>query len=61
MYLRVRKLKKEELKSGQHVIMVAEHTATGSIITKPGLLEWWDGVEWKSINIVETDDQLEPV
>lgn len=61
MYLRVRKLNKSELKTGQHVLMVAEHMANGSIVTKPGLLEWWDGIEWKSINIVETEDQMEPV
>jgi hypothetical protein len=61
MYVRIRKVKKNELVPGDENIMVAT-TKQGSIIeVGPGVMEWWDGLEWKKIPVVEENDMVDPV
>lgn len=56
MYLRIRKLDKESLETGKHVLMIAEQLSkVGAIAMKPGVLEWWDGVSWNEVKVVDQD------
>jgi len=56
MYLRLRKLETAELKPGDVSIMVAtELSIKGNISMHPARLEWWDGLEWHQVKIVEKD------
>lgn len=57
MYLRIRKLDPDELKPGDHVLMIAQHMGLGvkAITMKPGQLEWWDGLEWHKVKVVDKD------
>lgn len=61
MYVRVRKVKKNELVPGDESIMVAT-TKAGSIIeVGPGVMEWWDGLQWNKVPVVEEDNKEDPV
>jgi hypothetical protein len=55
MYLRIRKLNPDDIKEGEHVVMVAKQLKGKAISMQPGQLEWWDGLDWHEVRIVEKD------
>ncbi len=59
MYLRIRVLDPNELSTGAQVIMIAkQQTKVGAILSQPGVLEWWDLIEWNEVKIVEKDADM---
>lgn len=65
MYLRLRKLIKEDIQPGEEVLMMAEQgpkiEGRLAILMKPVQLEWWDGIDWHPVRFVEATDETEPV
>lgn len=62
MYLRIRKIDKNNLITGEHTLMIATtQSRVGAIEMNPGVLEWWDGIEWKRVEIVDEKDTKDPV
>lgn len=55
MYLRIRRLGTNTPKQGDYVVMLARQGVGTSIAMFPGQLEWWDGLEWHEVKIVEED------
>lgn len=62
MYLRLRKLDKNKLPLNGQALVAAKVTnpTRGTIDLTPVQLEWWDGIIWQKVSIVEVDDEEVP-
>jgi len=66
MYLRIRKLSIDKVDDGEYNVVLAKSGAQRSntqlgrpMKMEPGVLEWWDGITWNPVNIVDEDASME--
>ncbi len=55
MYLRIRQLDPEDVKTGEKCIVTATTLEGRQIAMRPGVMEWWDGLQWNTVQVVPKD------